>query len=511
MNNKNINWVWSHRRKMSLHHLDIFVSGLVNNGFSPALNYVQKNQLAITLPGNDTYLFDDVKELSVLDNNILKQAQNESFTNNLYIKNSELFGSLLLMSGDMRRSNLNLYSNDKILSLYNNFIALITQAPLIRIQLTGIDACWSKNSPLKRALLAKAENEVQYKEWARVISHFSGESVAKTEQMDFLLLVKQFYNNISVKKLLVNNKNKEAYKLIQTKYKKLENALLNHISKYEWISSEYTGQGWDAIRWLAEISKFLKVDPSVKIKEIKTDENNKTKAKQKLLKELKLNKEALRIIDALDCFSAIRDWSKGYFVRALLDYRFLLSEISERLKINFNDLLYFNITEVRNILETGKYNKSELKNRKNNGVAILLNNGHKKFYTKLGEINKIKNIDVVNDVFVKKDALKEFSGRTGYPGIIRGKVKIVLNSKDIKTVDKGDILVTYMTTMEFTPVFKKISALITDEGGISSHAAIISREFRIPCIVGSKVATRVLKNGDMVEVNAENGVVKILG
>ena len=67
-----------------------------------------------------------------------------------------------------------------------------------------------------------------------------------------------------------------------------------------------------------------------------------------------------------------------------------------------------------------------------------------------------------------------------------------------------------MTRPEFVPLLKQASAIITDEGGITSHAAIVSRELKIPCIIGTKVATKVLKDGDKVEVNANHGVVRII-
>jgi phosphohistidine swiveling domain-containing protein len=511
MKKKNkINWVWSHRRKMSLHHLDIFCSGLINDGFSPALNYVQNNQLAVVLPGNDTYLFDDADELAALEDVIILQTQGKDFAKNLLLKNSELFGSLLLMSGDMRRSNLALYSREKILSLYDDFIRLITRAPLIRIQLTGIDACWSKNSPLRQELWRKAGSEERYREWVRIVSCFSGESVAKSEQSDFLLLAKEFYRTAAVRNLLLAQKTESAQVLLEKKYLPLNTALVNHICKYEWISSEYTGEGWDAKRWLEEIAKFLKVDPLIKIKEILADEKAKSKAKRELLRQLGLGQKSLRIVEALDCFSVIRDWSKGYFVRALLNYRFLLAEIAGRAKIDFESLLNFNIIEVREILVKGRCDVRELKKRQANGAIMIMLGSNKKFYTDSAAIKRIKNMPVVREVFAAQNNVKEFRGKTGYPGKIKGRVKVILQSQNIKKVDKGDILVTYMTTMEFTPVFKKIAALITDEGGISSHAAIISREFKIPCIVGSKVATRVLKDGDLVEVDADKGVIKIL-
>ena len=81
---------------------------------------------------------------------------------------------------------------------------------------------------------------------------------------------------------------------------------------------------------------------------------------------------------------------------------------------------------------------------------------------------------------------------------------------NVKAFDEGDILVTGMTRPEFMNVIKKASAIITDVGGILCHAAITAREMKIPCIVGTAVATKVLKDGDIVEVDANSGIVKII-
>ena len=91
-----------------------------------------------------------------------------------------------------------------------------------------------------------------------------------------------------------------------------------------------------------------------------------------------------------------------------------------------------------------------------------------------------------------------------------GKVIIVRGVKDLHKVQKGDVLVALTTHPDYVPVMRKSVAIVTDEGGITSHAAIVSREFGIPCIVGTKHATSVLADGDLVEVNAIDGWVKKL-
>lgn len=93
---------------------------------------------------------------------------------------------------------------------------------------------------------------------------------------------------------------------------------------------------------------------------------------------------------------------------------------------------------------------------------------------------------------------------------VRGAVRVILGSGNFRKMKKGEILVTNETDATFLPVMKLAKAIVTDEGGILCHAAIVARELKKPCIVGTKIATRALKTGDLVEVDADRGVIKIL-
>lgn len=93
------------------------------------------------------------------------------------------------------------------------------------------------------------------------------------------------------------------------------------------------------------------------------------------------------------------------------------------------------------------------------------------------------------------------------PGIAVGEVKIVGSEKDISKVKEGDVLVAVMTTPDMVPAMKKASAIVTDEGGMTCHAAIVSRELGVPAVVGTKKATKVLKDGMLVTVDGEKGIV----
>lgn len=105
---------------------------------------------------------------------------------------------------------------------------------------------------------------------------------------------------------------------------------------------------------------------------------------------------------------------------------------------------------------------------------------------------------------------EEIRGNPAYPGVVRGKVRLILTAEDKNLVKEGEIIVAPVTTVDFLPIMKKAAAFVTDEGGITSHAAIVAREMRKPCIIGTRFASHVLKNGDMIEVDADTGVVRIV-
>lgn len=101
-------------------------------------------------------------------------------------------------------------------------------------------------------------------------------------------------------------------------------------------------------------------------------------------------------------------------------------------------------------------------------------------------------------------------GKTASGGYAKGKVKILRRAKDIEKMNEGDILIAPMTTPDYIPVMAKAAAVVTDEGGALCHAAIVSREMGKPCVIATEYATKIFNDGETVEVNADEGVVKRL-
>ena len=130
-----------------------------------------------------------------------------------------------------------------------------------------------------------------------------------------------------------------------------------------------------------------------------------------------------------------------------------------------------------------------------------------KFITDQKIINSFKKIQKAEAGSSGKKTIKGF---TAYKGKVKGVARLVFSKKDYQKVKEGDILVTSNTNPDYLPIIKKAAAIVTDEGGLLCHAAIVSREFKIPCVVGAKIATQVLKDGDLVEVDADKGIVRAL-
>jgi len=105
---------------------------------------------------------------------------------------------------------------------------------------------------------------------------------------------------------------------------------------------------------------------------------------------------------------------------------------------------------------------------------------------------------------VEEKAKTLITGLTASPGIASGTVKIVHEITELNKIEKGDVLVAEMTNPDMVPAMKKTAAIVTDEGGMTCHAAIVSREMGIPCIVGTEKATSVLKEGQTITVDATN-------
>lgn len=141
-------------------------------------------------------------------------------------------------------------------------------------------------------------------------------------------------------------------------------------------------------------------------------------------------------------------------------------------------------------------------------------NAHKRFiYQYIDGKESVEWVPNALDIMKQLEPIElgsKIKGRSACPGKVKGTARLVLTNDISVPFNNGDILVAANTNPLLMPLIAKCSAIVTDEGGITSHAAIISRELNKPCVIGTKVATHAIKDGDLIEVDAEKGIIKIV-
>ena|SRR3989339_419599 len=217
-----------------------------------------------------------------------------------------------------------------------------------------------------------------------------------------------------------------------------------------------------------------------------------------------LTKEQIAMYKMIKELAYIKDVRDDFRRKSVFYIRDLFVEIGKRLGLSLTETAYLTEQEIVEGLK-GKAVPKHLAVKRQEGVLIYIEN------------DCIVVIDHAIDAKLKRMGFKEeaphtkeLKGICAYPGKVRGIVKIVRTVHDILKVNRGDVLVALTTHPDYVPAMQKAGAIVTDEGGMLSHAAIVSRELKIPCVVGTKSATKVLQHGTLVEVDASRGSIKPL-
>ncbi len=268
----------------------------------------------------------------------------------------------------------------------------------------------------------------------------------------------------------------------------------NIIKTFYWVKGSYFSQPTLTLGLLKE--EQVKLNFQDTLLESK-------KKKVEILKKLN-NSELNNFIKVVESFIAMQDERKANVLRTNYALRKIVDAVGNILKVPTEVLLSTTPREFLSITNSNIDPEISVRIAERNQESVWLfgNDGY------CITTDKILKKELQN--LLKEELQKNLKGYTASKGKVSGVVKIVLSEQDFSKIENGDILVTSMTRPEFMPVLQKAAAFITNEGGITCHAAIVSRELKKPCIIGTKIATQVLKDGMEVEVDADNGIVRII-
>lgn len=238
---------------------------------------------------------------------------------------------------------------------------------------------------------------------------------------------------------------------------------------------------------------------------------------RRILVDFKFSPELRQFISAIRR-SGIERFAIKKYERKIPTIRLPLErETARRTHLSLSQLNALHYEELRDLLLNGKVPSLQEVNERAKNYFLYLRRKNKKLEEFLlsGEKAKKESQRLIKAVFGSSD--KTLKGEVAYSGKVRGKARVFpffAYQKDLaehmKTMKDKEILVSVHTTPQMIPVILKASAIVTDEGGINGHAAIVSREFKIPCVIGVGNATERIKTGMEIEVDAINGVVTII-
>jgi len=272
------------------------------------------------------------------------------------------------------------------------------------------------------------------------------------------------------------------------------------IKKYSWIKNSYAGS--------SKLTKKDLADERISVKKLKRNYFKKIiESRKKIIKDFDITENAQEIARQLRMISLWQDNRKINLLKSISEMDWVLNKISKNFEVSIHSLRWMTQEEIiekkfnskeflKSLKEREKYFIWFFDKKKKNYQRWFVGKEAKEIYNKFNVEKKFKG-----------DALFGMGASTGSA---IGEISICKTFDDIKKFGEGDILVTSMTRPEFVSAMKKAAAIVTDEGGITCHAAIISRELGIPCVIGTKNATTFFNNGDLVEVKADHGAVKIL-
>lgn len=389
-------------------------------------------------------------------------------------KRVKKFNSILSKIDNTRLKTL---SNTKLCNLYKKFYQLYLDEYGIAIGIQ--DAFSMKSDEFLLPKFKKALPKEKFNQNYATLTSPVDESFITKEYKDRLKLIIKQKKGVSIKK-----------------------DLKSHAKKYFWIQNNYAvARHLDENYFLSEIKKNKTKDAVEELIELASRIDHIKKEKATLIRKLKLKKELIDLIKITEVFAYIQDERKKYVLLASHYMDLFIEEIVRRTSYTRKQVEYSFVHETPEILEE-KIPKKELEKRRQFCCVISTLKGYDIFSGKDAESLYKAQFER------KKENLDTVKGTPASAGKARGRVKIITKIHDLIRFEKGDILIASMTRPEMVIAMEKAAAIVTDEGGVTSHAAVVSRELGVPCIIGTKKATKVFQENDLVEVDADKGTVK---
>ena len=286
--------------------------------------------------------------------------------------------------------------------------------------------------------------------------------------------------------------------------KRWEILMEKHVAKYRHIPVyDFDHQPYTKKHFLSELKKIKAPQ-----KELARMQNIFRKSRQdmrQVIANIHPDTELTLLLNFLRENVFLRDYRDMLRQKLNLELKTFYAQAGKRLGLDIFEVGMLTRTEMIEYLSTSKiFPKQEIKKRKRAFLLIQKSDVARIFSGERARRKFKTEIPVGRDAY-----LKELHGTVGSKGEpVSGRAVVVYTNRDLYKVKQGQIMFTGMTRQDFVPYLRKVKALVTDEGNVTCHAAIIARELSIPCIVNTGSGTSIFRDGDMVEVDANKGIVR---
>lgn len=350
---------------------------------------------------------------------------------------------------------------------------------------------------LKDLLTKKLKDKKQVNEYLSILSFRYEETYDQKAQKVLLSIAQKIVDNkLSLSKLS----------------DKIKKEIDQYVFDWSWTRYGYTGPLYTKTNAMEDLKGILSLDilPKQQIKNIDKELKQNQEKRKEYIESLKLSDKERRVVALVGNIAYTKSTRAQMMYMAAFVIHKLLKPFLKKEGITLRQAGMMTMEEMIIYMDSGKMPSVSILNKRWKSCILFDYGDSEKFIYGQEAADWIKK-NVELDKIDKN--VKILSGQVACPGNtkeISGAVKIVNSPQDMANFHEGDILVSITTTPDIVPAMKRAAAIISDVGGLTCHASIVSRELGKACIIGTKFATKVLSDGEQVELDMEEGIIKRL-
>lgn len=418
-----------------------------------------------------------------------------------WIRQSDTWArALTAYTRSVQAADLSRLSTAQLRKMYERFADLQARQYAIGILLVSLDESFGPAGldTLTRSLIEKSLPKNQRDEAYAILTQPFRDSFSREQEKELL----ETYRACVTPAMRSRLGSKKFFDI-----PKLEKALRAHAKKWAWVYYVYAGPAWTADNFFSVIKDWAvrRVDPARQLRMWERERVTLLAKRERLLKRMKLSAREKNLLSLGEIVWA-KPRRKDFQSKAYWHMESWFREVARRLGISLREVRSMSQAMLWKSLEKGCADTRTISELDACHAVVPLTQGVRIF-----QGAKARAFIRAN-VYEKKVVITtaEFRGTSACAGKAKGVARVVNTRDDMDKMRKGDILVSVATTPSIVSAMRKAAAILTDEGGLTCHAALVSRELNIPCVIGLHVITSAVKDGDLVEVDATRGVVQII-